>query len=101
MNEQQTERGAIEDALCDALMAARHGRYDGMTVEMHLENLIERLRLWCAMPCAPTPAEVDRLIDRGNHARLADCVFPRCTDPTHWPTDYELGSPPAKRDGGK
>jgi hypothetical protein len=31
-------------------MAARQGRYDGMTVEMHLENLIERVRLWRVTP---------------------------------------------------
>lgn len=34
----------FEDALCDALIAARYGKYDGKTVETHLEHLIERVR---------------------------------------------------------
>jgi hypothetical protein len=32
------------DPLCDALTAAREGTYDGLTVEEHLEVLIERLK---------------------------------------------------------
>lgn len=35
---------ALDDSLCDALCAARSGKYDGKTVEVHLENLIARLR---------------------------------------------------------
>jgi len=38
------DREWLDDALCDALMAARHGKSDGMTVETHLEHLIERVR---------------------------------------------------------
>lgn len=34
----------IDDALCDALMAAHHGKYDGLDVETHLKLLIERVR---------------------------------------------------------
>ena len=38
------ERERLDDMLCDALNAARGGRYDGATVERHLERLIERVR---------------------------------------------------------
>lgn len=34
----------LDDALCDAFMAAKHGSYDGRKVEAHLESLIERVR---------------------------------------------------------
>ncbi len=35
---------AMVDPLCDALVAARQGVYDGQTVEQHLEHLINRVR---------------------------------------------------------
>ncbi len=34
----------FDDALCNALVAARQGEYDSLTVEDHLEMLIERVR---------------------------------------------------------
>lgn len=34
----------LDDALCDALVAARQGHYDGRDVEFHLETLIDRVR---------------------------------------------------------
>lgn len=34
----------LDDNLCDALCAARQGKYDGMDVETHLEHLIARFR---------------------------------------------------------
>jgi hypothetical protein len=34
----------LDDNLCDALCAARQGKYDGMTAETHLRHLIDRLR---------------------------------------------------------
>lgn len=37
----------LDDALCDALAAARMGKYDGVTVEVHLEHLIRRVRDCC------------------------------------------------------
>lgn len=34
----------LDDAICNALMAAKFGRYDGVTVEMHLEYILEKVR---------------------------------------------------------
>lgn len=47
---------ALDDALCDAFMAAKHGRYDGMTAEAHLGDLIEAFRAALTpTPPPPTP----------------------------------------------
>lgn len=40
----QDELEALDDALCNALSAAQEGLYDQLTVEEHLEVLIERVR---------------------------------------------------------
>ncbi len=34
----------LDDPICDALMAARDGYYDNLTVEHHLEMLLDRVR---------------------------------------------------------
>lgn len=35
---------ALDDTICDALMASRYGAYDGVSTERHLERLLDRFR---------------------------------------------------------
>jgi hypothetical protein len=44
---------ALEDDICDALMAAKWGRYDGRTVTTHLEGLLRTVRLAAAEGAGP------------------------------------------------
>lgn len=80
----------LDDALCDALMAARHGKYDGLTVEQHLEHLIERVRdapppehglVGTGCICGRWKAGLGESITRGFDLHLLDrrCVW--CGEP--------------------
>lgn len=40
----ETEFGWVDDAICDCLMAAIHGNYDGRDVESHLRRLLDKWR---------------------------------------------------------
>lgn len=46
VSEQRLRDGitALDDQACDALVAARQGKYDGLTAEWHVEKLIATIR---------------------------------------------------------
>lgn len=44
------EQHWLDDSLCNALVAARQGVYDGLTAEQHLEMLVGRVRERAATP---------------------------------------------------